>query len=548
MSSVKYSLVPGQVPAPSQMQDNDIAINNADGALYIVKVNGSSRQVIPIGGVSSFNNRVGIITLTSNDVSGALGYVPVGSASPAFTGTPTAPTATAGSNSAQIATTAFVANALANFTVPPPQVSLASLTDVSVTEGAGIDGYVLSYSAGQIKWIAKHLATVATSGSYTDLTNTPVLAAVATSGSYADLTNKPAPYTLPVATTSVLGGVKAGTGVTIASDGTLTVSASYTLAGLADVSVTEGPAINNDALTFNSSTSKWQATGLATVAFSGKYSDLINAPVSTVTSFNNRTGTVSLTATDVTNVGGALLASPAFSGIPTAPTATAGTSTTQLATTAFVANAITASGGVTSFNTRTGAVTLTTTDVTNALGYTPATKTSQLTNDSGFITSSALTGYAPLASPGFTGAPTAPTATAGTNTTQLATTAFVTTAVSGVAGGAAVISNTYTINSNTSFSVPAPFVVSWLVIQNHNSTASATVTVGKTNGGSEYYSVGSIPAQSSAIIPAEKMASIIGNVDSATSQSFFVNQSSWSNVLIVTYVTQRLLLASYFGQ
>lgn len=36
------------------------------------------------------------------------------------------------------------------------------------------------------------LATVATSGSYADLTNKPTLAAVATSGSYDDLTNKPA--------------------------------------------------------------------------------------------------------------------------------------------------------------------------------------------------------------------------------------------------------------------------------------------------------------------------------------------------------------------
>lgn len=38
---------------------------------------------------------------------------------------------------------------------------------------------------------------------------------------------------------------------------------------------------------------------------------------------------------------------------------------------------------------------------------------------------------APLVSPGFSGAPTAPTATAGTNTTQLATTAFVQTGLSG---------------------------------------------------------------------------------------------------------------------
>jgi hypothetical protein len=38
---------------------------------------------------------------------------------------------------------------------------------------------------------------------------------------------------------------------------------------------------------------------------------------------------------------------------------------------------------------------------------------------------------APLVSPGFSGVPTAPTATAGTNTTQLATTAFVQTGLSG---------------------------------------------------------------------------------------------------------------------
>ena len=44
------------------------------------------------------------------------------------------------------------------------------------------------------------------------------------------------------------------------------------------------------------------------------------------------------------------------------------------------------------------------------------------------------TTYAPLASPALTGTPTAPTAAAGTNTTQIATTAFVTSAISGITG------------------------------------------------------------------------------------------------------------------
>ena len=47
-----------------------------------------------------------------------------------------------------------------------------------------------------------------------------------------------------------------------------------------------------------------------------------------------------------------------------------------------------------------------------------------------------LSAYAPLASPTFTGAPLAPTATAGTNTTQLATTQFVRTEVAALVDSA----------------------------------------------------------------------------------------------------------------
>lgn len=50
------------------------------------------------------------------------------------------------------------------------------------------------------------------------------------------------------------------------------------------------------------------------------------------------------------------------------------------------------------------------------------------------ITHPDINGKADLASPAFTGTPTAPTAAAGTNTTQIATTAFVTTAVNNVLG------------------------------------------------------------------------------------------------------------------
>ena len=50
-----------------------------------------------------------------------------------------------------------------------------------------------------------------------------------------------------------------------------------------------------------------------------------------------------------------------------------------------------------------------------------------------------LNAKAALASPTFTGTPKAPTAAAGTNTTQIATTAFVQTALSSVGGGTEII-------------------------------------------------------------------------------------------------------------
>jgi len=62
-----------------------------------------------------------------------------------------------------------------------------------------------------------------------------------------------------------------------------------------------------------------------------------------------------------------------LTGTCTAPTVTPGSdNSTKIATTAFVQSAISAvSSGVTSFNTRTGVVTLSSGDVTTALGYTP---------------------------------------------------------------------------------------------------------------------------------------------------------------------------------
>jgi len=85
-------------------------------------------------------------------------------------------------------------------------------------------------------------------------------------------------------------------------------------------------------------------------------------------------------------------------------------------------------GGVTSVAGHTGNVTLTKTEV----GLGNVDNTSDVNKPVNSATQTALNSKAPVASPLFTGTPTAPTATTGTNTNQLATTAFVQASVAGL--------------------------------------------------------------------------------------------------------------------
>src|SRR5262245_40415055 len=78
-------------------------------------------------------------------------------------------------------------------------------------------------------------------------------------------------------------------------------------------------------------------TSIATTAF---VTAAVAAATAGVSSFNGRTGAVTLLLADVTGAGGAPIASPSLTGVPLAPTAGAGTSTTQIATTEFVQAAV----------------------------------------------------------------------------------------------------------------------------------------------------------------------------------------------------------------
>jgi len=119
------------------------------------------------------------------------------------------------------------------------------------------------------------------------------------------------------------------------------------------------------------------------------------------------------------------LASPALTGVPTAPTAAALTNTTQLATTAFV---------TTADNLKANLASPTFTGVPAAPTAAALTNTTQIATTAFVTTADNL--KANLASPALTGTPTAPTAAPLTNTTQVATTAFVRQEVNAVDHGA----------------------------------------------------------------------------------------------------------------
>ena len=169
-----------------------------------------------------------------------------------------------------------------------------------------------------------------------------------------------------------------------------------------------------------------------------------------------------------------------FVNSPTAPTPAAASNNTTVATTAFVVSAINtldgtlsgspgASKTLTAFSQENGKISATFGDInitksqvsdfshshgniTNAGelstasravitdGNKKVTVSSATSTELGYLSGvtsaiqTQLNAKAPLASPALTGTPTAPTAAAGTNTTQIATTAFVHNAVSGLSG------------------------------------------------------------------------------------------------------------------
>ena len=255
-------------------------------------------------GVSTFNGRAGAVALATGDITGA-GGAPI--ASPAFSGVPTAPTASAGDTSSQIATDAFVANAIAGGTV--------------------------------ISWNGRRGAVALTLSDVMSVGGAPIASPTFT-GTPAVPTAAPGTATTQAASTAFVTNAVAGSVVGVSSFNTRTGAVVFTPADLASVG---GAPLLSPTFTGTPHAPTQSAgdnsTALATTAF---VDTAISSLPSGVSTFNGRTGTVTLALSDVTSVGGAPLASPTFTGSVHAPTATPLDNSTLVATTAFVDGAIAA--------------------------------------------------------------------------------------------------------------------------------------------------------------------------------------------------------------
>ena len=237
-----------------------------------------------------------------------LGAAPL--ASPALTDTPTTPTAADGTNTAQIASTAFVQSAVGGYLSKSVTGGTVTLSDLEASNPViGFSGTLTSNLVVVVPTTVKRLWAInnATSGAFT--------------------------LTVKTAT---------GSGVTVAqgkrnlvyTDGTNVYDGFNDFENIALTGVPTAPTAATGTNTTQVATTAFvNAEIAADRPFEATLANIKMDGAQSVGSLNTVARGDQVHPTDTSR---APLASPALTGIPTAPTASTGTRSTQLATTAFV--------------------------------------------------------------------------------------------------------------------------------------------------------------------------------------------------------------------
>lgn len=353
-------------------------------------------------------------------------------ASPNFTGVPTAPNPTAGDSSSQIATTSFISGSIAgkaDKTYVDSQDTLRILKAGDTYTGSLIKSF------NGVK-AAKDVVAIKGAGTQVGIVkiNLPV------QGQFPTIVLKGFDYKIETGPFEILIGGYFHTDLKWHSTAfVVTGNTVFTDIRVGYDSLLEMPCILLGTETTQLSYFAMEIESLlnagdnaytqSTIEFT---TDISNVVIQT-TNLPTIKWFVDKSYVDAANALKANIASPALTGVPTAPTATAGTNTTQIATTAFViANkgsgdvvgpASSTDNYLAQWNGTTGK--LLKAGIPTTTFATPADVA--LKADKSYVDSADAL-KAPLASPALTGTPTAPTASAGVNNTQIATTAYVTAA------------------------------------------------------------------------------------------------------------------------
>ena len=126
---------------------------------YVKATNFATKDTLPTGDA----NKIVKGTEIDNEFNAIAGSISSKSdlASPTFTGTPAAPTATAGSNTTQIANTAYVRGEITSATASLGTMSTQDADDVAITGGtvSGITGSINSVTPGSNSVGARTVST-----------------------------------------------------------------------------------------------------------------------------------------------------------------------------------------------------------------------------------------------------------------------------------------------------------------------------------------------------------------------------------------------------
>ena len=243
---------------------------------------------------------------------------------------------------------------------PWPDDNIVRATSIVVFTGdsgsGGTSGLVPAPAAGDAlanKFLKADGTWAATPGSSGSGATNLSVTETATTVSIASSTGSGA--TIPAATSLLAGVLDSARAAKI--DGLATVATSGSYTDLSNQPAIPASQVNSD---WNASSGVAQILNkptLATVATSGNYNDLSNKPAipmaSSMTPAMDGTATIGSSATYAladhvhpSDTARAPLASPAFTGNPTAPTQSAGNNSTRLATTAYLDTKLGAANGI----------------------------------------------------------------------------------------------------------------------------------------------------------------------------------------------------------